>query len=124
MIASEADDTAPAQQSSINTIQPKRSPTADRINIDDASVSSSLTDTPVEFPMSTPAISSASARISPAPPVALLPPFAACRVAVIDDEAANCRICKRYLTQLGVPNDNIIVLADGTDFDSVVCWHW
>ncbi len=111
----------PVHQSPINAKQEARSRTADILHRDSGSLSSVAPDTAVHFLMSTPVVlgASAGARIAPTPPIVILPPFAACRVAVIDDEGANCRICKRYLTQLGVPNDNIIVLPDGTNLFGV-----
>jgi hypothetical protein len=41
-------------------------------------------------------------------------PFSSYHVAFIDDESPNCRIGKRYLTQLGVLPANITIVSDGT----------
>lgn len=43
-------------------------------------------------------------------------PFSSYRVAFIDDESPNCRIGKRYLTQLGVLSSNITIVNDGALF--------
>ena len=35
------------------------------------------------------------------------------RVAVVDDEAANCRLAVRLMTKIGIPGDAVRVLTDG-----------
>ncbi len=47
----------------------------------------------------------------PSPPKAL----STFRVCFVDDESANCRLGLRMLARLGVPSQNIIVLADGNE---------
>ena len=53
-------------------------------------------------------------------PVAAVKPLSSLRVALVDDEAANCRLGLRLLAKLGIPNDNVHVLVDGAS--AACCW--